>query len=1753
MTKAWYVLISRVAPFFLSIFLIGCGWTSMSIENKSLLKTQKIFGYAYLSEPSLKGQSTNQPQCSSPAEVQVLEYNQSSGKYDQMIATAKVNKEGRFEFKKDEIAPSLNGNRQLLMQTSFCNSTLLRLVTDEERQDINMSSTLLSWITQTSFATDLSLESKTQFAELLKNFGYHENFQLAYGALVASSSLKNQYVQIFSMDPVLLLEAPPWMEFKSAKQSLPENTTSTFSIQTFHWYPTYEYFVQWTLPDGSVQKGKDLFEISWPSSKNSQGSKVLKVEVGPHDNGDFSVAGQKKVLELPLEILNTFPALPLPMALIQSHLGNDEVDLPQINLKVAQGPAQEKCATFSKFAITVNDPLPPLLPSDFQFTCDSADEQVIPWLLPSTGTTVFRLWSIDSSGNISSTYSQVEVYYSPDHLLPPRLAVLSPADLYRAKYSVNVTGTCEPNLPFSITGSGILENQNSILCGSSGSFNLTLFFSAGDGNKVFNFYQIKSSGLSTSFSKTYVRDTTPPHLTQTLVVPVSYSAQDFQNFGGNCEPTHLIEVTGSATDSFACPLDGLWNYRTPDFSSDGLRNFTFRQRDEAGNESSVSAQWSRKTGEPVFILTSIADFFTTGDSVIFKGQCEAGLKIYVNAQANPILCSAGIWSYTANSTIDGILNFSFKGVDLALNEKTLLGTWTRSTTGPRLLLSQNQVSATATGFMILGQCSVGSSGSDGIISVEGAQVGSVPCSSIDHNLAAWQYVVSPNIDGVYQYTFSLSDHFIPPRKAQEVFTFTLDRQPPTLTKLTPADGKLTSRTPNIEIKLEASDALSVVSAICVKTSPDTPEAGDSCWYPLSGPLLGMVPALTVSVPKFPINLGVIPSEYEVYAWVRDSLGNTSHNQKVPNVDYFKIQYAPIPPPTVGSVIASNSNVMNGDVAETIFTAGQGVYVRWKATGQELKALPVQIFFSMNDEDWIEITPKIANTNINCPQLVSSGNLGKDATGCYHWASGAPTSKYFKIRVAVDNNYGAVAFSNSAPLNAEGIGLLAGNLEAGVGGSALAATFLSDDSLGRLYLRDQSLLVTNSGVIYLNDFFKGILKINPSTGVLESFIKKSMDCGRNYVQPVSVNAACVLNPQIMVLDQNEDIIIFDQDRLLKVSLGQTPPTVKLIAGGGNDTSHTVVNPLDLKITNTTLNATTAQTIMKVLPNNDIIFSADSLVESRLIKNNRNLRILSQSNSSLRMADIGGNGFQSSPPTVNITECGLVDIGFTYTPGDLEATDLFAFLYIPNGNPVGCPGNNGDSANIRLSRLNPATYKVDTSSKGHPTGVRTSYASRSFVSLGGKSFAMTRQYVDEYRNGAFVKILGDANIGFCPDKTPATECSVDIDDIYVTSAGRLYFLSRGVIRMVDSNGLVNTVFGNGLGGGDGDLALNARFKKIGMFDRSESGSILIYDSSVYLMREFRELGNINSVIGNGKGGGHILGATTTALTQPLPLSSTSNEVAYAYYLGDHNIVFGSTLSQLAVWNRQDQYSSLVLGTTTGEDYRFIEDTPDKNRGDKIRINPAGVPQGRIIPIGLGGGKILAAIEGIVAGSFTRDSWIVEIDSANNFAMHPLVRAAGTDKTNAAAFCADGISLMACTPSNSQSAVTRYASAQYWDEGFQKNWLVLHISNSKRIMAISPEAGSVMKTLVTLNEDASAFRRVSYNSKDYVFYCSKDSKRLIRAELYADGSTLETPLPWPDKSLSCTGKSLEFEIKNSKPRLLFQIEQFTLQGVASHDRIF
>jgi uncharacterized protein (TIGR03437 family) len=95
--------------------------------------------------------------------------------------------------------------------------------------------------------------------------------------------------------------------------------------------------------------------------------------------------------------------------------------------------------------------------------------------------------------------------------------------------------------------------------------------------------------------------------------------------------------------------------------------------------------------------------------------------------------------------------------------------------------------------------------------------------------------------------------------------------------------------------------------------------------------------------------------------------------------------------------------------------------------------------------------------------------------------------------------------------------------------------------------------------------------------------------------------------------------------------------------------------------------------------------------------------------------------------------------------------------------------------------------------------------------------------------------------------------------VDSSGNLYIADSGNnrVRKVGSNGIINTIAGNGTTGtagmvGDGGLAINASLSvPVGMALDS-SGNLYIGDSGDNLIREVTTNGNITSIAGNGESG-------------------------------------------------------------------------------------------------------------------------------------------------------------------------------------------------------------------------------------------------------------------------------------------------------------
>ncbi len=132
------------------------------------------------------------------------------------------------------------------------------------------------------------------------------------------------------------------------------------------------------------------------------------------------------------------------------------------------------------------------------------------------------------------------------------------------------------------------------------------------------------------------------------------------------------------------------------------------------------------------------------------------------------------------------------------------------------------------------------------------------------------------------------------------------------------------------------------------------------------------------------------------------------------------------------------------------------------------------------------------------------------------------------------------------------------------------------------------------------------------------------------------------------------------------------------------------------------------------------------------------------------------------------------------------------------------------------------------------------------------------------GIISTVAGDGNAFFAGDGELATEASVmDPNGVFVDGDGNVFIADTRAhrIRKIDTNGIINTVAGNGQSGisgnpnGDGDQATNAQLGfPVGVFV-DNTGNLFIVDQFNHAIRFVDTNGIISTVAGNGNGGGVV----------------------------------------------------------------------------------------------------------------------------------------------------------------------------------------------------------------------------------------------------------------------------------------------------------
>lgn len=325
------------------------------------------------------------------------------------------------------------------------------------------------------------------------------------------------------------------------------------------------------------------------------------------------------------------------------------------------------------------------------------------------------------------------------------------------------------------------------------------------------------------------------------------------------------------------------------------------------------------------------------------------------------------------------------------------------------------------------------------------------------------------------------------------------------------------------------------------------------------------------------------------------------------------------------------------------------------------------------------------------------------------------------------------------------------------------------------------VVTSDGAVYARDRVAGILKLDPLANSSSTFIAmagSAVDGG--------LAVAKVKQPLRLGLDSNENLIIYDYDRIRRVNLHAATPNIETLIGGGSTpdaVSDTLTDATNLGFTyhdNILWYGTFA-----VLPNDYIIFNSEN---PNVQLNNGGTRFRlrvyqpDQTNKIDSVKFSGTGVFGNSGLSVDaLYPYGPMGIAFDKTT--MAVTKAYARL---------CEGA------TTCANHNSALFDYTGAAIAGATSIPTYWSNGSFiVSRSGDVWAANAYeggvYKFDTNTNSWSWMLGSGSGAGCIDGTFATSftCTIDLWDAYIGQNEVLYFVDAGKVRFVDTDGKVRTL--------------------------------------------------------------------------------------------------------------------------------------------------------------------------------------------------------------------------------------------------------------------------------------------------------------------------------------------------------------------------
>lgn len=601
----------------------------------------------------------------------------------EVFGRAEVAADGTFDL-------SLNSNLGVLFLDSYiyyvleaegCSTPYYRPLTGYQNQNINLGSSL---VTLASFVGGDARKplQKVKREEFVKvedslNSTSSQNLMDLLNEILANPQLTSLFENLVNVSPVELKDLPPVkLSIPNVDQTISENVTTQYMAGVYHWNTDYVPVFEWTL-NGQVVSRNATWDFV--TTKNSQGNHQLLLEVGMSDaNGFIDRTKLVSKVESILSVTNNFP----PIAPAISAVGGLKTNSLTGNISINTGAQRENCGSFSSLSLSENSYVPPVLASEYNITCTSAGNQLVPYVFSlGEGVKNLALWAKDSVGNISAVPSIVTFILDqtqPVGNLGPISANLARGSVVEVAWSASdlLSGLATVNLEFAADGVNFSTVAN--LMGQSSPYMWTV-----PGVDTTNSY-LRLKVIDLAGNEKLVLSANSFSISALPVITIASPAANSEfpsgaTISGTCDSQFSVVIGGtgvSGSQAMAC-AGGTYSSAVTFSTPDGIKTVSVSQTNAFGLTTTVQKNYVRDSILPVVSISSPASgSVVASTSLSVFGTCETGLIVQLSGAglSAPVNGSCTGAAFNINAVLtsgDGLKSFAVSQSDNAGNVGTV--------------------------------------------------------------------------------------------------------------------------------------------------------------------------------------------------------------------------------------------------------------------------------------------------------------------------------------------------------------------------------------------------------------------------------------------------------------------------------------------------------------------------------------------------------------------------------------------------------------------------------------------------------------------------------------------------------------------------------------------------------------------------------------------------------------------------------------------------------------------------------------------------------------------------------------------------------------------------------------------------------------------------------------------------------------------------------------------------------------------------